>query len=634
MRTRSHSIAWTALVGLLLLSSCAGQHVRRGDQAYALMAYERAGRHYDKALRRPVDRAVLLRAADALRRRNDTGRALGLYQAAETMAPLSGDDAFRFGQVLMSTARWKEAADLFHRVLDDRPEDRAAMELYASCLGYRSFKADSGRYVVTELPLEGISTAFSAVPYRNGIVFTGEREVGSAKANPWNGMSFLDIYYSERKGAFWREAEALKGVVNGPYHEGPMAFSPDGRTLYFSRSNYYGRKLLKGQGDVSHLKMFRATLNDQGEWTDLREFPYNSEDWSVGHPTLSRDGRVLYFASDMPGGQGGTDIWRCVDNGHGWDRPENLGSTINGPGNEMFPVVNGDALYFSSTAHDNMGGLDIFESHMQGGYWSEPKNLLYPINTEHDDFGMVLDSTGTAGYLSSDRTGIDRVHHFTVNEPEFVLEGVVVDERGLVFLPNVEVRLESDRGDTRIAMTSEGGVFKFDLEPGRQYTVKTSAPGMLTRSVPVSTVGITANTVLREKLALPRMEMERPVVEVNVLFDFNKWDIRPDAAAELNKLARVIADNPGFMFELSAHTDSRGGDTYNLVLSDARAKSAVDYLMRQGVGPDQLRAQGYGETRLLNRCANGVRCTEEEHQANRRLEFTVVALREQADTSR
>ncbi|HEY0976283.1 MAG TPA: hypothetical protein VGE21_02340, partial [Flavobacteriales bacterium] len=198
----------------LLLSSCAGQHVRKGDQAYALMAYEKAGRHYDKALRRPVDRPVLLRAADAMRRRNETARAAALYQAAETMAPLSGDDAFRFGQVLMSSARWKEAGDQFLRVLSERPEDRAAMDLFGSCQGYRSFKADSARFTVGELPLEGIATAFSAVPYKDGIVFTGEREVGSAKANPWNGMSFLDIYHSKRKGAiYWEEARALEGAV-------------------------------------------------------------------------------------------------------------------------------------------------------------------------------------------------------------------------------------------------------------------------------------------------------------------------------------------------------------------------------------------------------------------------------------
>ncbi|HEY0978276.1 MAG TPA: OmpA family protein, partial [Flavobacteriales bacterium] len=421
-----------------------------------------------------------------------------------------------------------------------------------------------------------------------------------------------------------------EGAVNGPYHEGPMAFSADGRTMYFSRSNYYGRKLLKDGADVSHLKLFRATLDEAGEWNDIREFAYNSEEWSVGHPALSTDGRTLYFASDMPGGQGGTDLWRCVDNGQGWGRPENLGATINTPGNEMFPTVNGDALYFSSNAHENMGGLDIFETHPESGYWSEPANMMYPINTEHDDFGMVLDTGGVSGFFSSDRNGKDRVFGFTMHEPEFVLEGVVMNPIDGMYLPNIEVELVAESGGIQRTTTAEGGTFRFDLQPNRMYTLKASMNGMLTSSVPVSTMGITSNAVLREKLELQPMQLEKPIVEVNVLFDFNKWDIRPDAAAELNKLAKIIADNPGFLFELSAHTDSRGGDTYNLVLSDARAKSAVDHLMRQGVGPDQLRAMGYGETRLVNECGNGVKCTEEAHQANRRLEFKVVALRETA----
>jgi peptidoglycan-associated lipoprotein len=479
-----------------------------------------------------------------------------------------------------------------------------------------------------------VKTAFAAVPYKGGLVFAGERDVTKARSNPWNGRSFLDIYQVERKGSvFWKPAVPLKGKVNGPYHEGPVVFSTDGRTLYFTRSNYYGRKLLKDEADVSHLKLFRATLDDEGEWSDIREFAYNSEEWSVGHPALSNDGRILYFVSDMPGGQGGTDIWRCTDNGQGWEKPENLGLTINTPGNEMFPTVNGDALYFSSTAHENMGGLDIFETRQQGSQWVEPRNMLYPINTAHDDFSFVLDSTGNGGFLSSDRTGLDRIHAFTMNQPDFILEGEVVDDPSGRFLPHTEVQLVPlDGGDTLRGLTDEEGKFHFALKPGTQYTLRAERDAMITASTTISTVGLTSSGTLHERLGLRGFELDKPIALDNIYYDYDKWDIRPDAAAELDKLAKLITDNPQLNFELSSHTDSRGGDMYNLVLSDARANSAVDYLLRVGVDPERLRPQGYGESKLINGCGNGERCTEEEHQANRRTEFKVVSVKEMAVT--
>ncbi|MFT3886414.1 MAG: OmpA family protein [Flavobacteriales bacterium] len=620
------------LCAAVLLSSCADHHIHKGDQAYALMAYAKAERHYTRAKDKLAERAVLLRAADAARRQNHMPQAAELYQKAEALGVLSGDDAFRYGQALMATGRTQEAEQHFLSVLQERPEDRAAQDLYASCAGYRSFYADTTHFTVSELPLPGISTCFSAIPYKNGLVFAGEREAPGYKANPWNGMSFLDLYYANKHTlANWDKAEPLKGVVNGPYHEGPAVFSADGRTLYFTRSNYYKRKLNKDASDVSHLKLFRAQLDDHGEWSGLHEFAYNGETYSVGHPALSADGRTLYFASDMPGGFGGSDIWKCVDQGSGWGKPENLGAMVNTPGNELFPTVNGDALYFSSTAHDNMGGLDIFEMHPEGDHWSAPRNMNYPINTPHDDFAFVMDSTGKSGFISSDRNGRDRVHVFFLNEPTFMVEGFVTDDSTGLYLPNTLVTLTdlvTDQ-DTSI-MTGADGKFNLKLAANRPYTVKAEHEGMLTRTQLVSTVGLTANTTLHADLRLTALELNKPIAVNNIYYDYDSWDIRPDAAIELDKVAKVFIDNPLLTFELSSHTDSRGGDTYNLVLSDARARSAVDYLIRKGVDPQRVTARGYGESMLMNRCSNGVKCTEEEHQANRRTEFRVTSVKEVA----
>lgn len=620
------------LLGIVaLLSSCAGYHARKGDQAYALMAYSKAERHYAQAAKALTTQPQLLRAADAARRQNHMPKAATLYAQAEAMAPLTGDDAFRYGQVLMANGRTNEASAHFLAVLQERPEDAAAQDLYASCSGYRSFYADTTHYTVTELPLPGIATCFGATIYNNGLVFAGEKEVPGYKANPWNGMSFLDLYYAKKHTlATWENAEPLKGIVNGPYHEGPAVFSADGHTLYFTRSDYYKRKLNKDEANVSHLKLFRATLNEKGEWGDLHEFAYNGETYSVGHPALSRDGHTLYFASDMPGGLGGTDIWMCTDAGNGWGQPKNLGPIVNTAGNELFPTVNGDALYFSSTAHDNMGGLDIFETHTEGDHWSDPKNLNYPINTAHDDFAFVMDTTGT-GFLSSDRTGRDRVHVVFVNEPTFMVEGFVTDDSTGLYLPNTMITLTDLATDKDTSMlTGADGKFAMKLAANHQYEVKAEHAGMLTQTQPISTAGLTANATLHADISLTALQIDRPIAVNNIYYDYDSWDIRADAAAELNKLAKVFNDNPQLTFELSSHTDSRGGDMYNLVLSDARARSAVDYLIRQGVDPQRITAKGYGETVLVNRCGNGVKCTEEEHQANRRTEFRVTSVKELA----
>lgn len=610
-----------------LFSSCAQYHARKGEQAMELMAYTKAGKHFEKALAHQQDRALLLLAARTEAKLNHVDEAVQLYAAADRSAPLSGEDALQYGKLLMGLGKYGQAEPYLIQALQEQPENRHVVELIGACQGYRSFYADSARYSVSLVPLAGIAAAYSAIPYGNGLLFTGQREGGMGKNDPWSGLSFTDLYQAELAADGTPSSpQLLRGAVNGPYHEGPAALSPDGRTLYFTRSNYYGRKLMKDKDNRSNLKLFRATLGENGEWGDISEFRYNSDAWSIGHPALSKDGKTLYFTSDMPGGQGGKDLWKSTDIGMGWGNPENLGPTINTRGDEMFPTVVGDALYFSSTGHNNMGGLDIFVTHLEGGFWSEPQNMGYPVNTTRDDLGLWLDSTGTRGYLSSTRTGIDQVHALTIHPPEFALEGAITHAQTGEAVPGATVTLKnmSTLEEHRL-VADDLGQFRFDLQGNTPYQVTAEAEGMLAQSTTASTVGLGLSTVLQADLQLEPLVVDKPMAVPNIYYDYDKWDIRPDAAVELNKLAKVFLDNPGITFELSSHTDSRGGDLYNLVLSDARAKSAVDYLVRQGVPPERLIARGYGETVLVNGCSNGVACTEEEHQANRRTEFKVLS---------
>ncbi|MCO6481153.1 MAG: OmpA family protein [Flavobacteriales bacterium] len=618
-----------ASVVVLLLASCAGYHVRQGRQAMALLAYSKAEGHFNKALKHGPDRDILLQAALAESKQNKVEQAAAHYAQAEQIAALTGNDAFEYGRLLMAMGRYGEAESLLKRAWDSSPERKDVAMLIGACQGFRTFYKDSSKYGARMLHFTGLSSAYAATPYQGGLLFTGQRDVAPASRDPWSGQSFADLYTItiDASGDATGQPVPLKGSVNGPFHEGPGVVCNDGRTLYFTRSNYYGgRKLLKDGNNISNLKLFRASLQDNGEWGNISEFAYNSDNYSVGHPALSNDGSILYFTSDMPGGLGGKDLWYCTNLGTGWSAPVNMGPTINTSGDEMFPTVVGDAFYFSSTGHENMGGLDIFETHREGEFWSEPRNMGYPVNSTRDDFGLWLNGSGTSGFLSSTRSGTDWIHAIEVRPPTFDLAGTITNADDGSPVPHALVTLHNLADLMTLRDTADAhGNFRFPLGANRAYTIRSEADGMLSQSIMVGTVGLGISTTLRGDIRMHPMVPDKPIVVPNIYYDYDKWDIRPDAAKELDKLAHLFLENPGIVFELGSHTDSRGGDLYNLVLSDARARSAVDYLIRRGVPAESLIARGYGETMLVNGCRNGVACTEEEHQANRRTEFKIIA---------
>nr|MDQ3101612.1 OmpA family protein [Bacteroidota bacterium] len=309
----------------------------------------------------------------------------------------------------------------------------------------------------------------------------------------------------------------------------------------------------------------------------------------------------------------------------GWAEPENLGSTINTPGNEMFPTMYGDTLYFSSNGHPGIGGLDLNRSWEKDDEWTVPENMNYPLNSSTDDLGLIFEKDGRSGFLSSDRSGSDRIYSFTVNEPTLMVHGVCVDDLTGEPMSDVEVKmLDPITGEALQAMTEDDGIFDFTLKKEQTVTIRGLKEKMLVESVELSTIGQKISKTYDVELRMKPLEIDRIFVVNNIYYDYDKWDIRPEAAVELTKLARLFMDNPNVSFELGSHTDCRASDMYNLVLSEARAKSAVDFLIRQGVDPQRITAKGHGESQLVNTCRNGVECSEEQHQQNRRTEFKVV----------
>ncbi len=490
------------------------------------------------------------------------------------------------------------------------------------------------------------NSEFSVYPIQDEPYYVGEPQKGRKKYG-WTGQNFLQLHKATLDDAGRLENPMpLEDEINqsSKYHVGPLSGNGGGNTLYITRT-YNGRQGEKGKEDgtryMTHrLELYIYTKDDSGKWNE-KPFPYNNvKEYSLGHAVLGPDEKVLYFISDRPGGHGGTDIWfsEIQENGH-WGEPINAGNTINSNGNEMFPSFGPDGLlYYSSDGHVGMGGLDIFSSKGSKVSWEEPVNLQHPINSGGDDFSYMLwslENNLLKGFIASNRMGGkggDDIYSFAYKQPRQVLllEGIAYEGKTTEKpLPEVSVTLYHKSRVLQSKKLSDGeGQFSFEIDPGTTYKILGQKTAYYSDSLIVNTMERRySNDTLRISLHLePMFEVGKKIVLEDIHYDFDKHNIREDAAGILNELSRIMRDYPSLEIELSSHTDSRGSDNYNMKLSDRRAKAAVDYLVSRGISRNRMQAKGYGESQLLNHCSDNVACTKEAHQENRRTEIKVLAF--------
>ncbi|HNS11386.1 MAG TPA: OmpA family protein [Bacteroidia bacterium] len=632
---KTFSYLFTLSVVVLLLSSCASYHVRQGNRFYRDMAYSEATKEYQKALGKKSFPEAQIKLAESYRLMNDLSKSEEAYSRVMQLAEVEPEHRLRYAQLLMRSGKYDQAKNYFDQYLGSRPNDQAALQQRQSCDSIASWKQDSARYTIEPSKLNTGGSNFSPVWYRDGVVFVSDRNA-KAKTYVWTGRPFLDLYYSKKdQSGNYGMAMPLQGDVNGMYHEGPAAFNSKGDTMYFTRNSYMKRKAEKSEEDVVILQLYEA-INKDTSFSQVSSMTLNSKEYSTGHPSLSSDGQVMYFTSDMPGGQGGSDIYMSRKQNGQWSAAKNLGPNINTPYNESFPMLwNDSLLYFSSEGHYGMGGLDVFYSSTdESGNWSRAQNMGYPFNSSYDDFGVAMNAEGTEGLLSSNRntqnTQQDQIYGFKINDLRFTLEGIAVEKQSQKPLSGVVVELSNRKtAEKERVTTGEDGKFFFKLNPNTDYSVVGSKDSYFTNTEPVSTVGKlqSENMYVKLKLEMEQIIVNKPIVLENIYYDLDKYDIREDAAIGLNKLVSIMEDNPEINIELSSHTDSRADDRYNMTLSQRRAESAVNYIVSKGVSKDRITAKGYGETMLVNRCSNKVDCSEEEHQANRRTEFKVTSMK-------
>ena len=609
--------------------------------------------------------------AESFRMSNRFELAVPYYQKALENGVTNPEAPFNYAFALKAAGKYGEAAAQLEKYIASNPTNKVATEkanreLY-TLKAIDIIQQKKTFYQVKNLgKLNTAGAEFSPFVKDEDLIFAATRKATLYKNN---GMPMTGIYkvklaenYDETGGEpeVFSQALFLEGV-----NEANVTFTKDGKTVVFARGNT-GKK--QGTADVD-LYLSRFASN---KWTEPRLIPVSDSAAWDGSPAFSRDGRTLYFCSNRPGGVGGIDIYRAnMDASGRFSKPVNMGKDINTPGDEMFPYVGPDAkLYFASDGHPGLGKLDLFVATRSQGVISI-ENLGAPINSRFDDFGMVYaDEDMKYGFFSSNREGgkgdddiytfedesvgldsnqiaeleklpLDDPRRKTVGKPEppkivnYYLGGTVAsNETPSALLDSAIVKVYEISADSLIGegISKGGGIFgTFPLEEGKDYALLVEKKGYITKREPFTMAGKAIPQIFRKKLTMDttfyvalkmdRLALNKTFVLDNIYYDLNKYNIRPDAAVELDKLVQILIDNPTVNIELSSHTDARDTDAYNKKLSQNRAQSAVDYIVSKGIARERMVAKGYGETQLVIKEAK----TEEEHQKNRRTEFTILS---------
>ncbi|MBL4746204.1 MAG: OmpA family protein [Flavobacteriaceae bacterium] len=519
--------------------------------------------------------------------------------------------------------------------------------LFILCIAVQiTFAQNKERYTIKNINANNKYSNFGTSYFgTNKIVFASPKKRSFVIQNNWkpNGQPFLDLFVGDiAANGEIENVKKLSKTINTKWHEADVIFTKDGNTVYFTRSNFFKGKYGKDKNGENNLKLFKARVGTNGKWKDITSVHFNNDEYSVGHPALSSDGRTLYFISDMPGTLGKTDIFKVAVLSDGTlGTPMNLGDKINTIGREMFPFVGAnDVLYFASDSlAGGLGGLDIYSYDLITK--TAPENLGAPLNSPKDDFAYIYNEKKKSGYFSSNRPGgkgDDDIYYFTDNKEiikkcEQVVSGIVLDRDTREKLPYALVELFEKGTSIKEIKTTGNATFTFIVDCSNSYKVVGAKEEYQSNNIVFET-----SDKPKEKLHLD-LELEktdakkddfvvtpeRTIININpIYFDFDEWNIRPDAARELNKVVAVMKQYPQLKIEGASHTDSRGRESYNLELSQKRAASTVKYIVSKGISPERMYAKGYGESQLTNQCTDNVRCKRSEHQLNRRTEFIVL----------
>lgn len=780
------------------------RQIKNGDKLYERMVYPGAVREYERGLLKGLELRAMERIADAYEQLSDTKNAERWYGQVVKMKGAAPINKYRYGQMLKANGKYAEARSWFEAYLQTGENPMLGARMVEACDFATEARQDSLRYKISTEPCNSKGSEFGPLLFKQGFILSAEHQPGSRKmTNMRNNNGFYDMYYAERNpnSKSGVKIKRLKGQVNRKYHEGPATLNRDQTKLYFTRSYYVKDKKGKAAANHSKLRILVAEYI-KGKWKNVEEMPFNSDNYSCGHPTLSQDGLTMVFSSDIPGGFGGTDLYISRKVGDAWTTPQNLGSNVNTEGDEQFPYLHSSGnLFFASTGLPGFGGFDIFTAPKAGDKWGKAANAGYGVNSAQDDFSMAWLPGKSSGYFASNRNGNDDIYMF---KRQMKINGVIVDKRTGKPLPGVAVSvLDASNQETKYVTDAKGafshmadwgkdylvtaskneylqvreriittevgplddlnrqismepdlilsvsglvtdaatkqplegasiriiantertisadaqGNYYSEVDPEKEYAVIVRKRGYIPQvfyfstegkkvseefkfnaqmvvgnavlvqgktvenesQVPIAGVNVRAismvnqqessaaisrkdgrfweiivdpkgdPTLIASKVGYFASRYELPVIdstaqdtliditigmvpyEVGALvkviyYDYNKSDIKKLASRDLLEIVYFLEDNPEASVQLSSYTDSRGGDKYNLDLSQRRADAAVSYVTGKGISKTRVAAKGYGETNLVNKCKDDVECTDEEHSANRRTEIRITKV--------
>ena len=705
----------------------------RGDQLFGEFAYVQAIDQYKMALEKSGNPTILLKIADSYRKLNDPENSSEWYAKAlenEISEPVA---YLHYAEALSSMQNYVEAKKWYKKYETLATEDNRPGMKIETIENISNLEDRSGEVTISLASFNSAASDFGPAFYGEGmLLFVSARKQNKAIKNifNWDQSEYLNLYLVDPPGA----VEEFHKHINSRYHEGPLAIYDSASKMIFTRNDFLG-SLGKSSEGVTKLKLYTTSKDATGKWNKPLEFKYNSSEYSVGHPTVTEDGTLLIFTSDMPGGYGGTDLywseWREGD----WSEPVNMGKAINTEGNEMFPFISAERhLFFASDGHGGFGGLDQFGIDLAKIDNSIATNLGRPLNSSFDDFGLILKEN--KGYFSTNREGgknNDDIYAFATNGPlirSYMLEGTIADMNTDQPLTGAKVTLKArDGGIIERVSTKEDGKYSFTIDPGKKYGIEVSKEEYLANSTEIDiddkarlewtkdislkpdygfnlaatikerdtdnaiegvrvtlvdnmtgkqvldittdkrggflhsiedrelndrisyqikleregylSKTLTYNAELKEpgtinlneflNIAMDKIDVGTDIgklIDIQpIYFDLGKYSIRPDAATELDKIVKIMEENPVIEIELGSHTDSRGSAASNERLSDKRAKASADYIVSRGIEKNRIVGKGYGESQLINRCADGIKCTEKEHQLNRRTEFKITKIK-------
>ncbi|MEM9077475.1 MAG: OmpA family protein [Bacteroidota bacterium] len=615
--------------------------IKKANGYFDKMWYAEAARIYDIVLEESDQKhsfELLSKAADAHYYSGNMEKSYKWYHELyqDHKQTITEEKFFKYSHSLKATGRYKRAARLT-RLFRQKREKTLKVQSRQNPIW------DNSAYVeVKNMSINSKYSDFSPMFHGEGkVVYASAMDSSflTTRRYRWNNQPFLDLYVAneDESQKDLKGAKKLSRKINTKYHEASVAFSPDQKTIYFTRNNYgKKKKLRRGKKGVNHLKIYTSQFID-GEWTKAVELPFNSENYSNGHPSISPDGKKMYFVSDRPGGFGITDIYvvNILENGT-YSQPKNLGKSVNTPYKEMFPYVTENSIYFSSDRTMGTGGLDVYKSDYSDELFNVAINMGKPINSNRDDFSYIIDEENQKGYFASNRKGgkgDDDIYSFKNLMNLNAIAGAIQNVENEELLANVAVALFNEEGEKLLETTTDSlGNFLFEeLLPSKKYHLVSLKEGFLEEKTEVNTKD--NERIFIEQSITPIKDlvvMENEVLKVkteNIYFDFDKFNIKSQAAEELDKLVGLMKANPEMVIRIESHTDSRGSRAYNKYLSDKRAKSSRDYIVSKGIDASRIEsAIGYGEERLLNDCGDGIRCSKENHNLNRRSEFIIVNM--------